>query len=90
MNDSASLAVVRLPLIYTKRAAPLHLTCAGFGRNAPLSVAHFVHATVSGAFRPRHCQWRAAIRIFEILRFSLLFLIIIIINKNWVIVNVAV
>jgi hypothetical protein len=24
----------------------------------------------------RHCQWRAAIRIFEILRFSLSFLII--------------
>jgi hypothetical protein len=26
----------------------------------------------------RHCQWHAAIRIFEILRFSLLFLIILI------------
>jgi hypothetical protein len=39
-------------------------------------------ATDSDAFRPRHWQWRAAIRIFEILRFSLLFLIIIIINKN--------
>jgi hypothetical protein len=26
----------------------------------------------------RHCQWRAAIRIFEILRFSFLFLIILI------------
>jgi hypothetical protein len=36
----------------------------------------------SGAFpknnETRHCQWRAAIRIFEILRFSLLFLIILI------------
>jgi hypothetical protein len=30
----------------------------------------------------RHWQWRAAIRIFEILHFSLLFLIIIIIKKT--------
>jgi hypothetical protein len=38
--------------------------------------------TDSGTFRKnnktRYCQWRAAIRIFEILRFSLLFLIILI------------
>jgi hypothetical protein len=38
--------------------------------------------TGSGAFcknnKTRHWQWRAAIRIFEILRFSLLFLIILI------------
>jgi hypothetical protein len=32
----------------TKRAAPLHLTCVGFGRNAPLAVARFVCATGSG------------------------------------------
>jgi hypothetical protein len=30
----------------------------------------------------RHCQWHAVIRIFEILQFSLLFLIIIINNQN--------
>jgi hypothetical protein len=46
MNDSATLA------------APLHLTCAGFGRNAPLPVARFIifmkRATGSCAFRPRH------------------------------------
>jgi hypothetical protein len=45
-------------------------------------VARFIKimkcATASGAFRPRPCQWRAAIRIFEILRFSLFFLIILI------------
>jgi hypothetical protein len=34
--------------------------------------------TDSGAFRLRHWQWRAVIRIFEILRFSLLFSIILI------------
>jgi hypothetical protein len=61
-----------LLFIYTKRAAGVHLTCAGFGRNALLAVVRFIkiikHAT--------------DIRIFEILRFSLLFLIIIIINKK--------
>jgi hypothetical protein len=40
----------------------------------------------SGAFHKNnethHWQWRATIRIFEILQFSFLFLIIIIINKN--------
>jgi hypothetical protein len=39
-------------------------------------------ATVSGAFcknnETSHWQWRVAIRIFEILRFSFLFLIILI------------
>jgi hypothetical protein len=49
MNDSAPLAMARLLIIYTKRAALLHLTCAGFGRNAPLSVASFVRATDNGA-----------------------------------------
>jgi hypothetical protein len=39
-------------------------------------------ATASGMFRKNnethHCQWRTAIHIFKILRFSLLFLIILI------------
>jgi hypothetical protein len=36
------------------------------------------HATGSGAFETRHYQWRVLIRIFEIISFSLLFLIILI------------
>jgi hypothetical protein len=58
-----------------------------FRPNPAQVTAHFVYirskrATGSGAFRKnketRHCQWRAAIRIFENLLFSLLFLIILI------------
>jgi hypothetical protein len=36
------------------------------------------YVTGSDAFRPYHWQWCTIIRIFEILRFSLLFLIILI------------
>jgi hypothetical protein len=67
--------VARLLIIYIKRAAPLHLICAGFGRNASLTMTYFVHAIESGAL----LFWNFMVLI---LIFNNINLIIIIINKN--------
>jgi hypothetical protein len=46
--------------------------------NVSLTVARFIHASASGAFHTRQCQWRVSIRIFKIPPLSVLFLIILI------------
>jgi hypothetical protein len=77
---------------FTKRATGSGVFASYIYKTLSASPSHLrgvwtKRVTGSGAFhknnemrhcRPRHWQWRAAIRIFEILRFSFLFLIILI------------
>jgi hypothetical protein len=76
------LAVARF-IIFTKRATVSGAFASYIYKTRSAFPSHLrevwtKRATGSGAFRLRHWQWRAAIRIFEILYFSLLFLIILI------------
>jgi hypothetical protein len=62
--------------IYSKQKR--HWSWRVLRKRATASGAFGKDATRSGAFQTRHYQWRVVIRIFELICFSLLFLIIII------------
>jgi hypothetical protein len=62
--------------IYSKQKR--HCPWRVLRKPATVSGAFGKNATGSGAFQTRHYRWRVVIRIFELIRFSLLFLIILI------------
>jgi hypothetical protein len=82
MNDSALLLVVRF-IIFIKCTTSSDAFHYFYISDVFASPSHLrriwtKHVTGSGTFRPHHWQWRTIIRIFKILRFLLLFLIILI------------